>query len=266
MAVTETSNGFIVGADVVVGNVEHTMLLPMVDEIISVFGVDVVTVMGDGAYSAGENLRGCEARDLELLSPHSDDNHSENPAIRDDPTQPVAADKIDQLPIMPQSKRFDKSAFVYSEEEDCYYCPAGKRLDRSGQETKNRGGLPVIQFHYFCNDSAGCEFAPQCKVNPDSKAGRKVSHDEYEPERRRHREHMQAEDSQARYRRRSHFGETPFAVLKAALDLRRFLLRGHAGVRVEWLWGCTAFNLKKLMALLETMRASSADSLPTHTV
>jgi len=31
MAVTETENGFIVGADVVIGNVEHAMMLPMVE-------------------------------------------------------------------------------------------------------------------------------------------------------------------------------------------------------------------------------------------
>jgi hypothetical protein len=31
--------------------------------------------------------------------------------------------------------------------------------------------------------------------------------------------------AKGRYKRRQHFGETPFAVLKAALDLRRLLLR-----------------------------------------
>ena len=260
MAVTETENGFIVGADVVVGNVEHTMLLPMVEQIIADYGEEVETVMGDGAYSAGENLRGCEAKELELLSPLSDPAAENNPAVRSDPEQPVAAEKIDQLPIMPQTKCFDKSAFVYSEEEDCYYCPAGKKLPRSGSETKQRGGTPVLQLHYRCSDCAGCVLASKCKVNPTSKKGRKVSHDEYEPERRHHRVRMKDEEVQARYRRRSHFGETPFAVLKAAMSLRRFLLRGHEGVRTEWLWGCTAFNLKKLMSLLETLRLAEAES------
>ena len=60
MAVTETENGFIVGADVVIGNVEHAMMLPMVDEIIEVYGALVDTMMSDSAYSTGANLQGCQ--------------------------------------------------------------------------------------------------------------------------------------------------------------------------------------------------------------
>ena len=54
--------------------------------------------------------------------------------------------------------------------------------------------------------------------------------------------------------------ETPFAVLKACFDLRRFLLRGHQGVQTEFQWACTAFNLKKMMTLLAGLRAGSQDS------
>ena len=36
-------------------------------------------------------------------------------------------------------------------------------------------------------------------------------------------------------------------VIKAAFDMRRFLLRGIEGVGQEWLWASTAFNLKKLL-------------------
>jgi len=260
LAVTETEHGFIVGADVVMGNVEHTMLLPMVDQIVTDFDAAVVTVMGDGAYSAGENLRGCEQRELELLSPIA--TPESNSADRSDPTEPVAAEKIEQLPIMPQTKCFDRSAFIYDEQADCYYCPAGKPLPHRGTENKHRSGRAVTVHNYVCHDCGGCELAHRCKTNPTSKAGRKVSHDEYEGERRRQRERMQRPETKPRYNQRSHYGETPFAVLKAAMAVRRFLLRGHDGVRVEWLWGCTAFNLKKLMVLFASLRERPA-SRPT---
>lgn len=258
MAVTETENGFIVGADVVMGNVEHTMLLPMVDEIIADFNAEVVTVMGDGAYSAGENLHGCEQRELELLSPIAA-SASNCAADRSDPSAPVAAEKIAHLPIMAQTKCFDKSAFIYDKDADCYYCPAGKQLPHSGTESKRRSGTLVTVHNYVCGDCVGCELASKCKTNPSSKVGRKVSHDQYEPERRRHRERMQAAEAKQRYNQRSHYGETPFAVLKAVLGLRRFLLRGHAGVRTEWLWSCTAFNLRKLIALVAPRRAANTE-------
>ena len=65
---------------------------------------------------------------------------------------------------------------------------------------------------------------------------------------------MKTEASQTAYSRRQHFGETPFAVIKACLDLRRFLLRGIEGVGQEWRWAATAFNLKKLMSRWAVLR------------
>ena len=178
-----------------------------------------------------------------------------NPAHRKDLTQPVADEDLDRLPLNAQTKRFDKQAFIYDEEADCYYCPEGKTLTRRGTEKSERGGETLELTHYIGDECAGCRLAGRCRQKSDAKRGRKVKHDGFEAVRLRHSEQMRQEESQSRYMRRLHFGETPFAVLKSALDLRRFLLRGIEGVQQEWLWGCTAFNLKKLMSLWAGLRA-----------
>jgi transposase len=258
MVTAETKNGFIVDADVVIGNVEHDQLVVTVERIESEHAVHVETVMGDTAYSTGPNLTAMEERETELLSPLAEPKCKDNPAIRSDPTQPVAEEDLGRLPKNPQTKRFDKSAFVYDEEADCYYCPAGKKLSRSGQEKKVRGGKTSLQLNYTCYDCRGCPLAADCRKNPDAKKGRKVTHDLHESARRRHRERMQQDESKERYKTRQHIGETPFAVLKAVMGVRQFLLRGHEGVQTEWLWGTTAFNLKKLIGLMGPLCAGSA--------
>ena len=55
----------------------------------------------------------------------------------------------------------------------------------------------------------------KCRKNVNAKQGREVAHDEFEEARRRHRVKMKQPESQTRYKDRQHFGETPFAVLKA---------------------------------------------------
>jgi len=218
--------------------------------------------MGDTAYSAGENLTAMEERDIELLSPLAEPKCKDNPAIREDLAQSVADEDIDRLPINPQTKRFDKTAFVYHEEEDCYYCPAGKKLPRSGQEKKKkvRNGKVTHQLNYTCYECAGCPLADRCRANPNAKNGRKVTHDIHEGARRRQRARMQTDDAKERYKRRQHAGETPFAVIKACFHLRQFLLRGIEGVQTEWLWHCAAFNLKRLMTTMATLRAERAST------
>jgi hypothetical protein len=134
MAVTETENGFIVGADVMIGNVEHLVMMTMINTIELDFGETPDTMMGDGAYGTGPNLEAMEEREMELLSPPVREEKPDNPARREDLTQSVADEDLDRLPINPQTRRFDKMAFVYDEEDNVYYCPAGKTLPREGTE------------------------------------------------------------------------------------------------------------------------------------
>jgi hypothetical protein len=155
MALTETENGFIVGADVVTGNVEHTVMIAMIDTLETDFGEMPDTVMGDGAYSTGPNLEAMEEREMELLSPAVREEQPDNPALREDPTQAVAEEDLDRLPISAQTKRFDKQAFVFDEQADCFYCPAGKKLDREGEEKVQRSGMTIDQINYRCQACAG---------------------------------------------------------------------------------------------------------------
>jgi transposase len=203
---------------------------------------------------------GLEERGIEFLSPLAEVTCENNPALRDDPKVPVAAEDLSRLPINPQTKKFDKSAFVYDADADCFYCPAGKTLSRAGQETRQTASGPVLHVLYFGDECDGCDLAPQCRKTPEAKHGRKMTRDEHQEARERHRERMNKPESAERYKQRQHFGEMPFAVMKACFDMRRFLLRGLEGVQAEWQWCCTAFNLKKLMTLIAALRAEQYEA------
>lgn len=262
MAVTETTGGLIVDCEVVSGNVEHDQLGTIVDEVQSNFGVPVDRVLVDSAYTTGSNLSAAEEKKVELIGPLAETRCENNPAIRDDLTQPVAEADLDRLPINPQTKRFDKSAFVYDEKADCYYCPAGKPLPHRTTENTTHGcGKPVQRQVYTCHDCIGCPLANRCRQNPDSRRGREVMHDEHEVARRRHRARMKTEAAAAAYSRRHHTGELPFAVIKTLFGMRRFLLRGIEGVGQEWRWASTAFNLKKLMRHWTASRAAVKEAI-----
>ncbi|MCA9148077.1 MAG: IS1182 family transposase [Planctomycetales bacterium] len=256
MAITETQNGFIVGADVLIGNAEHQVMLSMVEEIETTFDVNVDSVLADTAYSTGENLVGAEAMGLELIAPLASVPCPANPAHRDDPTQPIPSEQWDQLPNNPSTKLYDKTAFVYDEQQDCYYCPAGKKLPRTGEEKRKRGNKPVvIQIIYMCSDCAGCPQADRCRKDPQAAKGRRVTDDQHEPARRRHRTRMQRPEIRETFKQRKTVAERPFAILKTLFGMRRFLLRGITGVHAEWLWGCTAHNLLRLMTEVRKLRA-----------
>lgn len=256
MATTETGAGMIVDADVVIGNVEHDQLHETVKNVEENFDVEVERMLADSAYVTGENLTQAEKDELEIIGPIAQGQTvKENPAIREDPTQPVAAEDIDKLPKNGKSGRFARAAFLYDEEKDVYYCPAGKELayDRTKQATSSKPELRV----YTCPDCAGCTLLSLCKQAKDSR-GREIEDDQHEGARRRQRKKMASEEAKTIYNRRFHFGEVPFAVIKQMFDLRRFLLRGIEGVRQQWRWAATAFNLKKLMAHWPPVRAASA--------
>jgi hypothetical protein len=137
---------------------------------------------------------------------------------------------------------------LYDAGLDCYYCPAGKRLPKRTTEKKTHiDGTALRVAIYTCVDCRGCPLGSECRRDPSAVRGREVRRDQYEPARERHRERMKTPQAQAACYRRQHLGEVPFAVIKACFDLRRFSLRGHRGVRQEWLWAASGFNLLRLM-------------------
>lgn len=259
MAATETQNGFIVGNEVLIGNVEHICMMKMIDAIESDYQTHTETVLADGAYATGPNLAQAVARGIELLSPvRHEIAKADNPAYREDLSKPVPEADIPRLPINSTTKRFDRSAFVYDSEKDIYHCPAGKVLKRAGTIEKTVvAGVAVERKNYLCHDCVGCSLASLCRVKEDSKAGRKVGHDEFQEVRERQVERMKDAQVQERYKRRQHYGETQFAFIKSNLGMRRFLLRGHTGVTLEWRWCCLTFNIKKLMPMWLKVRMNS---------
>ena len=87
---------------------------------------------------------------------------------------------------------------------------------------------------------------------------RRVQVDEYEEVRQRVRLASKSTEGQAAYKRRSWICETPFAFIKTWMNFRQFLLRGHQKVKTEWMWACTAYNLRKLAGDVGRMRVKFA--------
>ncbi len=87
---------------------------------------------------------------------------------------------------------------------------------------------------------------------------RTVSHDQHEPLRKEAAARLKTASGRKAYARRAHLAETPNGVIKEIMGLRRFLLRGLDKVRTEWLWACTAFNIRKLTSAMEKVRAEGS--------
>jgi transposase len=258
LASADVHRGFLVQVDVVASVNEQTSAVAMMDGIAEDLGQTPERLLADGAYPTGQNLADLEAREVELFSPVKSNQPQEgNPARRDDATQPVPPEQWNQLPRNPQSKKLDKSCFVYVEAEDAYYCPQGQRLDYEQTKSDVRSGVRVRFRVYRCAACAGCPLASAC-LQDSTKHGRQISRDLHENKREALAAKMAIDAGRAMYAKRFHAGEVPFAILKRIMGLRQFLLRGLENVRTEWLWACTAFNLNKLQREIARLRAHFA--------
>lgn len=245
---TLTDTGLIVESTVVIGNVEQTELVPMLERVEENFGAGVDTVLADKAYSTGANIEGTEQMGINLISPMSEVECESNPAIREDLNEPVSEGDIKKLPINPQTKRFDKTAFVFNQEENAYYCPNGKPLVFIKDGKKH--GKQTQEYSCAPDTCSQCPLVALCRLKPETKGGRTIHHDQHEASRRRHREKMNTAESKATYNKRQHPGEMPFGVIKNCFGLRQFKLRGEEKVKMEWNWYTAGFNLRRLMSLV----------------
>jgi transposase len=252
----------IVYANVLEGVDEHTDTLAAADQINADFGQEgvdgerVEQFLADSLHGTGVNMEGMEKRGIEFFTPcSSSEPQPGNPAFREDPTQPVPEDQWDALPRNPKGQ-LDKSAFVYDAEQDVYYCAMGKVLEFEKPKTEERQGITTHMRVYRCADCSGCPLAAMC-LDATNKRGRTISRDEYAEVREQTAARMGSEEGKKTYSERFHAAESVIGILKAIMGIRQFLHRGSEDVQLEWLWGCTSFNLKKLIRWLAKVRSSS---------
>jgi hypothetical protein len=258
LATVDVDSGIIVSADVIPHTDESKHLIRSMEQTQEHFSLASPPgeVLADGMMATGENLEACDSRGITLYSPLKGMSQDGNPAVREDPTQPVAEEDVPRLPRMTFKTKGEKrcqiakQAFVYDEEQNCYWCPQGKSLRHTGTtQEKTRTGRP-IQRHRFKAKEADCQSCPLRQVCLRGKAKRRqINHEQYEELRIAHAKRMSTDEAQQRYARRRHPGERPFAVIKQTFGARQFLLRGIGQVKQEWLWLTTAFNLHRLIGL-----------------
>lgn len=260
-ATVDIDSGIIVDGSVIAGTDEDKHMLASIENVQASLGLETPPreLLADGMMSTGENLAACQARGIDFYSPIKLGAGENNPALRDDLSKAVEQEDIARLPTTTTTKKdgtksttFNKNAFVYDAEADAYWCPAGKKLPYANQTSQQENGRQRVRFRYYAAqaDCAGCPLAQMC-LSGNAKR-RQVGHEQHESLRIEHAKKMSSEEGKKKYSRRRHPGERPFAVIKHEFDARRFLTRGQERVDDEWLWLCSAFNLKRLMSLISS--------------
>jgi transposase len=253
LATVDIDSGLLVALDVVNLVNEDSRLLPAIDQVQRQFGLTTPpVVLTDGLNGTGANLAGCAERGIVMYSPCAVPDPTTNPALRADPTQPVSESDWPRLPTHQIKGRtqLDKSAFVYDAAQDCYRCPLGQPLKYAATTHEKNGTGRRIRRRYqaAAQACAACPLRAQCLAGKAT--ARQINREQHEVHRERHAAHMATPEAQEIYALRRHAGERPFAVIKQQFGLRRFLLRGLAGVRDEWCWAGIAFNIHRLLSLL----------------
>ena len=261
LATVDVASGMIVATDVIAATDEDKHLIPAIESVQKQFGLATppAIVLTDGLMSTSENLSECQTRGIDLYSPIKGEIDPTNPALRSDPTQPVPSELVDRLPTGSVNRdgnkqtQFTKQAFVYDRENNCYYCPQGRRLSFFGTSTETRTGRVKVKrsrYKASADDCQGCPLLAMCVAGKAKQ--RTLSREPHEDLRDAHAKKMATDEAQEIYAKRRHPGERPFAVIKHMFGARSFLLRGLKNVRQEWRWLASSFNLDRLMSLMRS--------------
>ena len=151
-----------------------------------------------------------------------------------------------------QDGSFGRSDFSWDAEADCYWCPAGKSLQRFRRPfKKKRTGITkdnTIRYSASKHDCKDCEYKARCCPKVPR---RKITRSIYESSRDVARTIAQT-PAYRKTRRQRKKVEMLFAHMKRILKMDRLRLRGMSGARDEFLLTATVQNLRRIALTLGT--------------
>jgi transposase len=143
-----------------------------------------------------------------------------------------------------QEGPFSKSHFRYDKEQDCYWCPAGKRLNYVGTD---RGSG---KRHYRITERELCHRCQHYGPCTTAKLGRKLIRLPREEIKEKLEAKYEEAASQQIYARRKARVEHPYGHIKRNLKTDAFMMRGRQGVGAETSLLSTCFNLARMISML----------------
>ena len=196
---------------------DHAQLLPMLAAAEATTGVRATTTVADGGYHSAAVLAACQARQQEVLMPEAQRTKLPGP--------------------------YHKDRFRFDAATDTYPCPQGQTLVFAGiRHRKDR--LPMRAYRAGAAVCRACPAFGTC--TKDAHKGRLIEISQENPVLVAHRALMATARAKGLYARRKELVEPVFGIVKEQQGLRRFLLRGKAGVRAEWCLVGASFNLRTL--------------------
>jgi transposase len=146
---------------------------------------------------------------------------------------------------------YPKEAFRYDAQNDCYHCPAGEQLPRTGEGLKNE---TLYQYYQNCAACRRCDLRSECTTAPYRKISRLGNAEVVE--RQAARVHARPEI----VRQRKTIVEHVFGSLRN-WGHDTFLCRGLEMVRAEFSLSALTYNLRRALnivgvkAILEALNA-----------
>ena len=226
----DSKEQIIVASQVTRDATDHYQLKPMVEETERNLGQLPEQTSADAGYSSYDNLEYIEEKETDAYIP---DNKLESLDEKED-----------------QEKRYDKSNFVYDEDNHRYRCPEGKILT---QYTKtNRKGRELTV--YRGTDCSGCPEKAKC-----TKAEvRTIMRDGREPLQEKMREKLRSPRGKEIYQKRSYTVEPVFGNMKWNRAHLIMSLRGKRKVRGEFILMCLTHNIKKIIRKVQIKTENQA--------
>jgi transposase len=219
-SVVDEKNGLIVHMEAVSETSDLNQFAQQIDQANEVLEKPCEVASADAGYADTQELQKIDAKGIKVVVP------SQRQALHE------------------EESPFSKSHFRYDQEQDCYWCPEGHRLNYVGTD-KGSG-----KRHYQITQREICQRCVHYGQCTEAKKGRKIIRLALEEVKERLETQYEESSSQEIYVKRKARVEHPFGHIKRNLKTDGFLLRGLTGVNAETSLLGTCFNLARMITIL----------------
>ena len=218
--VVDEKNALIVSADAVRDNNDLNQFASQIDQANQVLKEPCKTACADSGYSSTEELIKIDKKDITVIVP----------------SQRQASEK--------DRGEFHKNNLCYDENNDCYICPEGHKIQFHRSDNENKFDVYMMSDPKTCR---GCRHFKHCTK---SKSGRQISRLWNEESRLKFEAQYRQPEAQAIYKLRQQKSEHPFGHIKRNLKFDSFLMRGRDGANAEIALAAVCFNMARMITIL----------------